>query len=484
MAGRELERAINQLGDVKATRRQALAWGSLTALSAAGFAGASVDLHNSFNYYEGVRASFDESHPPASEEIKDGAKKYKELQGQVVQLSDEGNLDAANQLTQSEEYAQVNSAYVQKNTIENARKKDYKQASNEAIKDNPTFLKNHPVVLASTMYLGLIGSLFGIWEFSDARRKLRSERNGIRKSIEALRPEWLDNPPDAREIEVFDKGIKSLPPIGGKIDNDRNKLLPSFTAEEKNDKVIQLRRNVEMGEKQVQQDSVQGRLPDRFKYAAIALILHSPHITDWGKPFINSAWGQVAPLIHDGGNVQTKFNRRWENVEGRTDFFKISFIEKPKPDTSGDRKDREINRIEAELNAQEFNQAEEERLRRESKFYQRVALALHAENGSAPGSIPDDVRSSAASVWRDFEREMKNLLEQYGANGVGDVKWFLDTPRQLSFGMRREADYPPIQAELIKLEEIKSRSPELRVGAAMLMAETTRKIDRLIGLSH
>jgi hypothetical protein len=489
MAGKNLESAINQLEKVKVTRRKALMWSGLTALSAVSFGSGILDLKNQIQYWNGVRENFDKTHPQPSEEIKRGAEKYKELQTQANELADGGNLDAANQLTQSKEYVRVNTAYVQKKAIEDTRKNESEQTTNEARKDIPSLIKNHPNAWITNIVGGGFGSLLGAGLFFEAKDESKLVRKGLRKHIQRLHPEWVDNPPDAKEIEIFDKTVLSLPPMGGKIPAGLEYtriLLPEATAEAQVDKIIEIRRKEQIAEQYIHQFTVQGRLPDQFKYAAIALILHSPHITDWSKPFIDTPWGKVAPLIHDGGNTETKFNHHWKTVHGRTDFFKVSFVEKPQTNASGDKQDAEINRLEAELNADEFNRAEEERLRREQTFYQRAAFALHAASGTAPKSIPKDVKESATNVWLNFEEGMKDLLRGHGVSGVGIVKWFLDEPRLVpgwsAYGMRREADYPPIQEELIRLEEVKSQSPELRAGAERLMRETMGKIDHLLGL--
>jgi hypothetical protein len=45
-----------------------------------------------------------------------------------------------------------------------------------------------------------------------------------------------------------------------------------------------------------------------------------------------------------------------------------------------------------------------------------------------------------------------------------------------------EADWSPIQQQLIKLEEAKKQNPDLQRGASWLLGDTTRKIDQLLGL--
>ena len=61
-------------------------------------------------------------------------------------------------------------------------------------------------------------------------------------------------------------------------------LKPSFTAEEMVRKTIALVK--QQGNKSyIHQMCVQGRLPDEFKYAAIALITSCPYKNNWEESF-------------------------------------------------------------------------------------------------------------------------------------------------------------------------------------------------------
>lgn len=142
------------------------------------------------------------------------------------------------------------------------------------------------------------------------------------------------SPFSKEQIETFLKKIFYLPPVGGKVTLERNSLwptalLPALTADEKVEEIIKFRQNKELDKVYVHQLTVQGRLPDEFKYAALALIINSTYRSDWKKPFYEADWAKVAPLVHDGGNV-SDINPLWRS-KGRTDFLqRVATVYEPK----------------------------------------------------------------------------------------------------------------------------------------------------------
>lgn len=146
-------------------------------------------------------------------------------------------------------------------------------------------------------------------------------------AISKVYPDWQVNPPSREKIDTLLKKVFYLPPVGGKITKLREgedqivNLDPSLTADEQVNNIIKLRQNNELDNVYVHQLTVQGKLPDEFKYAALALVISSPYENDWSKPFFEAEWGRVAPLVHDGGETDI-INPLWgSNSNGRTDFL-------------------------------------------------------------------------------------------------------------------------------------------------------------------
>jgi hypothetical protein len=81
---------------------------------------------------------------------------------------------------------------------------------------------------------------------------------------------------------------------------------------------------------------------------------------------------------------------------------------------------------------------------------------------------------------------MDLLLGKYDIKGAADVTWFNLKPQTLAgwkdFGLRHEAEWEPIQQELIHLEESRRQYPQLRQQITDLLNEITNRIDQEIGL--
>lgn len=291
------------------------------------------------------------------------------------------------------------------------------------------------------------------------------------------KPEWITERPSNEDLRDFFNRSQLLPPVGGKVvaftegKEDTTRQFPHLSAEQHVSEVNEAKHEGKYGEVFVHQLTVQGKLPDRFKYAALALILNSPYQASWESPFFKAPWGTVAPLVHDGGNTNRKLNKLWKKVDGRTDFIQRAFVnyDESNPDTLG--------------NA--ANQFEDERMLMEARFYQRAALALHAFLGTAPRVIPKDMRQALAEQWLGFEERMRSSLEEFEIESAADVPWFLDNAREVTDwpGKRHEADYEPIQRELVHLEVVRKARPlDVRERATQIMTETAHAIDRIIGL--
>lgn len=136
------------------------------------------------------------------------------------------------------------------------------------------------------------------------------------------------------------------------------------------------------------------------------------------------------------------------------------------------------------LNNAVLEQEERERLILEINFYQRAAFALHAKTDTLPYVVPPVVAKKAREIWEDFVKNMNGILSSYGGDDIVKPRWFTRVPRPLPtwFGMRREANYKPIQEALMFLEEIKSKNPSLRREVNALMIKTGQSIDDVIGI--
>ena len=329
-------------------------------------------------------------------------------------------------------------------------------------------------------------------------------------AILAIHPEWLDSPPQWAEWVRCRQGISWLPPVGGKIPlvfgekeedapilagaaaailskylgrrlgKEMILLPPSWTAEEQVRELLDFQASGRLGrEGYVHQLTVQGRLPDEFKYVAVALIIDNPHPQDWTEPFFDAPWGSVAPMIHDGLRTDEMLNPLWRFVHGRTDF---------------------LVRVAGVYNSEfpgevERWKMERDRLLIEAKAYQRLALALHAAQGTAPQEIPEELRRKLADRWQLFKREMDRFLGEFLGNKRASklmrVRWFLDRPRTVNAwpGPRFEANWRPVQKRLLALAEFSKPSAErqhlynaLRLNVYALLKRTADDIDRDLGL--
>ncbi|MBI4227681.1 MAG: HEAT repeat domain-containing protein, partial [Candidatus Omnitrophica bacterium] len=297
-----------------------------------------------------------------------------------------------------------------------------------------------------------------------------------------LSPDAIANLPAPAIVQDITRRLAWLPPVGGKLLTDASESValldhstppppptpfpcpPSWTAEEQATAIVQLQRRGFLSHGFIHQMTIQGRLPDAFKYTGIALVLASPYGHDWTHPFFKAVWGRIGPLIHDGGRLVGNLNPLWQDVAGRTDFlYHLASVQ------------------------EEGAQPVEARLFRDGKAYQRLALALHCAQGTAPVEIPEPVRRTLAAHWNSFVERMNRLLGEFDIQGIAQVRWFLDTPRKRRNwdDPRYEAPWPPIQRELRLLEE-RRRDQEyartLRVEAERILEEFTTAIDHDLGL--
>ena len=340
------------------------------------------------------------------------------------------------------------------------------------------------------LFLGVLTSLNARMRWAAAAGLARLQPafaglpNGFVQAALTLHPEWATQPPSSDELSHLLKGLSWLPPMGGKVPiiitdaqgtlagppGELSLLPPTWTAEEQAVFLMAARKRGQLGRGYVHQLTVQGRLPDDFKYMAVALILSNPHRQDWNKPFFEAWWGHVAPMIHDGGNFDPFVKKTWKDILGRTDFLQRVAGTFMGPEQ------RELARM------------EQDRLVLEAKAYQRLALALHAARGTVPSDMPEALRLKLANRWDKFKQLMDMHLGELELTGPLRVRWFAEefvswTAHEIG---RKEADWPPIQKELLNLNAFAEENPRLydalRLQVVSLLKRITDDIDQDIGL--
>ncbi len=245
--------------------------------------------------------------------------------------------------------------------------------------------------------------------------ELRGRRvaNAERDALDLYAEYWPDTQLKPKEKRRLLRAIRTLPPVGSKVildiaaaNTDPLKNKPELTAEYAARKSID-----QIGSVCVQQTTVQGRLPDPVKYAAMGILLTSPYKQDWAAPFYRAPWGKVGPIIHDGGNTHVYINPQWERVRGRTDFIQNIFL--------GDAAVNPSKRIDSAI-----VMPPEARHNLNMIFFQRAALALHCESGTAPKSINTKTLAELSFVWLNYQQEMTKYLQTIGLDGVNTTRWF------------------------------------------------------------
>ena len=366
------------------------------------------------------------------------------------------------------------------------------QLTKESARGFQYALGGYFVGTAGLMALLTIRSINPINDLTNWRKKW-AERNTRVTREKIFHPDWHEQKIADADRMRFEGAVLQLPPIGGKVvvfsghnsEYTIDKIPPTLTAEEQVDKVAALRQEGKLGQDYVHQLTVQGRLPDEFKYAAVALILSSPYVNDWEKPFFEAPWGRIAPLVHDGGNTEEQLSPLWRNVQGRTDFLYRSAkvweqgLEHLESLTPAELVKLSVDRL---ANAR-FEQRERERLLTEAKAYQRLALCLHAKQGTVPNELPQKNRAALTTYWDEFRDNMDMLLRTYNVDGVVRVPWFYQEPRTVSgwSSKRYEAEWDPIKQELISLEQTRQKQPMLFHLSRTLLQDYTDKVDHCIG---
>lgn len=220
-----------------------------------------------------------------------------------------------------------------------------------------------------------------------------------------------------------------------------------------------------------------GRHKDPFKRAAMNMILAHPYSESWGTPFFKAEWGELAPLIHDGGAENVIVNRNWQHANGRTDI---------------------LFRLPPEVFKGENQATLEAYIASRARFYQRASFAAHCHNEITEGAehqtvflVPREVKEAGATAWEDYSKLSDrvlfgeyNLIQMLGSED-GD-RWFLptDTGTRLSrYGPRYEADGNDSFFHLMAIEEAKcTHGRVLLQRAAACMDYLSDSVDDMLGL--
>lgn len=371
--------------------------------------------------------------------------------------------------------------------------------------------------LRPLVYLGAgTAAVFPLIDYAYRRSVLQVEKEQAPQRIRDFAWEHQLQLNTKEKAELHEK-LSYLPPLGGKIPLPWKepykypKIEPTVTLDEQIEKtqaiLYEFRRGIK--ESYVHQVTVQGRLPDNFKYAALSLVVNSPYPHDWSTPFFEAPWGKIAPLIHDGygerNNWRTKLaqfgyfnpiidqtnnwiNPVWNQVSGRTDFLQriVRIYDSSLPKIQNHDIEAQLDLSDEKILSVFNEQIERQRTREEMKFYQHAALALHAAYGTAPRDIPADIRIGCAEAWQLYESKMKKLLKEFELSSFSNVPWFLPRSRHKPnwelFGKRYEADWEPIQEELYKVEETRLQYDEFRYQNFLNMSRLAECVDKIIGL--
>lgn len=485
----EIRNTINKFPGVRQTRREFLKNAATTAgLATIAFSLFGDLLVTDFDDRRIVR-ELNQALPPVNSETVKLAAQYDAFQEQALNFIEHKQNDELEALLKSEEFEQTRIA---SQAIQNREQKRNELDINTPRKKTFTRRSHGLNEWLPAITVGAAG-LTGIFKLLPSRIQFQEQRKNAIARMEKLADGFnIESNPET--FYAIDRALSYLPPVGGKIPlvqhwdgttSGLQNLEPSQSAEEQALDIINLRRSGKLEGAYLQQRTVQGKLPDRFKFAALALIMNSPYNFDWNEPFSQVNWLKVQPLIHDGNivkdgpkSVDISCNPYWSKVRGRTDFLEtISVVSQPEPGSDNDAR--------SVLLAAADNIFEERRILQEGRFYQRAAGACHALVDSAPPHIPHKVQRALAGTWLSFEHQTRTILGDYGLSHIGKVQWFMRVARPLpgweDYGDRYEADFSPIQRSLIELEQTRQEN-SMRSDISPLITQITNRIDEIIGI--
>lgn len=429
--------------------------------------------------------------PPMDHELEVLSEEYAQQKEKVLRLIQDNKIDEARLIIDTQSFRE---AYQIELDLEEYRTKKTEKLR-KLLDETKSLTRRYPEQVGLVTLTSVTAAAF-LWihDLPGRIRAVRDQELEARQRIEVVygKKEQFSK----EEAVKIDLAFSYLPPIGGKLPlvmqdqsdagKDYGRFSPSVAAEEQVAEVIKMRRSGELGKAYIHQLTVQGRLPDDFKYAGVSLVLNSPYKNDWEQPFFEMGWGGISPLIHDGGveyAVNKSINTRWKTVSGRTDFIERAFLVETTPHDEAFSAENPAQKAMRQLSTKR----EEERILLEAKFYQRAAFALHAYCGTMPDSIPLYIRTSAARIWEKYVQEMNTLLTSKGIEGLVAVTWFnseplLDHPvLGDSYGPRHEADYEPIKQQLQHAESIKL-DYELQTKNRQIMQNLVDAVGKAIGL--
>ena len=473
MKTEQIANVVNNLDSIQTSRRQAIRLFAIAGVTGLYAATNVADLIITNHNYSQLDQEA-ESELPIPEDVDLLASSLNDMRQEAIEALEEKKTEEARTILNSPEFEEAHLAYLQTQAIKDQRREFFLKGVGNI---NTMTQKNPGFTILGSIVGGGITAVTGL--IADARREYYwNLRDSLKSQLEAL--DNFYQPETIEELLDYQKKVALLPPIGGKIPLVRknaiqkgksHKLPPFLSAEERALKVLSLRKQGKLGESYVDQLTVQGRMRDDFKYAAINLILSGPYIFDWNEPFFKpEEWGGIGPLIHGGGNVQRTRNSKWPG---------------PLLHTSNDRTDF-LQRVFRVTDDSNDNQMEEARIVLETLFYQRIAFANSCFHDSLPYELDDSVKMQGAAIWENFVHDSEQVFRKYGIENVSEITWFLDRPRRdnllSGYGPRYEADAGPINEALNVMEKVKATHPELRDMALNLMHNSAQDVNRIIGL--
>lgn len=473
MKTEQIAHVVNNLDSIQTSRRQAIRLFAIAGVTGLYTAINAADIITTNRAYSQVHEEVT-SELPIPEDMDILASSLNDMQQEAVEALQANEIEKARTLLNSPEFEEAHLAYLKTQAI----KKQQREASLKKVENINTMTHKNPgITFFGSIVGGGITALTGL--IADARREyywnLRDSLKGQLKALDNFyQPETME------ELLDYQKKVALLPPIGGKIPlvwknqvqkGKSHKLPPFLSAEERALEVLDLRKKGKLGKSYVDQLTVQGKMRDDFKYAAINLILSSPYAFDWNEPFFKpEEWGAIGPLIHGGGTVKPTRYSKWpvpllSSSNDRTDFLQRVFRV---TDDSND------------------NQMEEARIVLETLFYQRIAFANSCFHNNVPYELDDSIKMQGTAIWENFAHDSEKVLRNYGIENVSKIPWFLDRPRRdnllAGYGPRYEADAGPINEALNAIEKVKATHPELQDISLDLMHTAVQDINRLIGL--
>ncbi len=308
-----------------------------------------------------------------------------------------------------------------------------------------------------------------------------AQRNALAGDLRYLKEQAPEQP-----LEELAYRATILPPGGAKViphaalKENHSRLIPTLLQETIAGQVAGVSQSIAQDAPNYPitvQLTTAGRHKDPFKRAAMNMLLAHPYSESWGTPFFQAEWGELAPLIHDGGAQNIVVNRNWKHTNGRTDI---------------------LFRLPADACTPEHQRPLEAYIASRARFFQRASFAAHCHHeithGTEPETAfttPETVKEAGATAWEDYAALSDRVLfGEYNLQGMlgseEENRWFLPTDhgtRLKQYGPRFEADGDNSFFHLMAIEEAKRTNGRMLLQrAAACMDYLSDSVDDMLGL--